>query len=134
MFKSFLKTASFTFFTKGFTILAGLISFSVTAKYLGPEGRGVLVYLGAVAGSSAMLVNFSMNKSLLNFFSQDEIAEKKKEYLPEAMGAIISFFGIAWAVGVLLVIGAYTFSLIRLPAPLLLLLIVLPRIAFFLEF
>jgi O-antigen/teichoic acid export membrane protein len=68
---TFARDVSITFVTKVAVVLIGFASSIITARYLGPEGRGILVVLMTIAGIASHFGNFGLHASNTYFVAQD---------------------------------------------------------------
>lgn len=78
MVLSFLIKGSFrwrvlqTFFTQLLMLTLGIISSIVTARLLGPEGRGVFFFLGTVVATLVQLGNFGLHASNTYYLAREQ--------------------------------------------------------------
>lgn len=81
-----------------YLVLVMLVSTSITARYLGPEGRGVLVAAQGWVGTFASIGYLSMAQPLFHRVS----GRPAREWLPDALGALLVIVGmvtlLGWAV------------------------------------
>jgi O-antigen/teichoic acid export membrane protein len=68
---TFARDVSITFVAKVAVVLIGFASSIITARYLGPEGRGILVVLMTIAGIASHFGNFGLHASNTYFVAQD---------------------------------------------------------------
>jgi O-antigen/teichoic acid export membrane protein len=61
-----------TLVSKGFAIPIGILSSIVTARYLGPSGRGVIAILTVIQGLALQFGTLGFNASIAYFVSQDQ--------------------------------------------------------------
>jgi O-antigen/teichoic acid export membrane protein len=66
-----------TFVSKGFAIPIGILSSIVTARYLGPSGRGVLAILIVLQGLAVQFGTFGMNASITYWIARDQRASSQ---------------------------------------------------------
>jgi O-antigen/teichoic acid export membrane protein len=76
----FVRHVSATFITRMAIMVIGFASSIVTARYLGPEGKGVLVVLMTITGVAVQFGNFGLHASNTYFVA------KEKERLPRIVG------------------------------------------------
>lgn len=78
-----------------YLVLVMLVSTSLTARYLGPEGRGVLVAAQGWVGTFASLGYLSMAQPLFRRVS----GKAPREWLPDALGALLAIVGVVTLLG-----------------------------------
>lgn len=76
----FVRHISLTFGTRIAILIVGFASSIITARYLGPEGRGILAVLMTITGIAVQFGNFGLHTSNTYFIAKD------KERLPKIIG------------------------------------------------
>jgi O-antigen/teichoic acid export membrane protein len=76
----FIHNVLETFATKITIVAIGFASSVVTARYLGPEGRGILVVLITITGMAMQFANFGLHASNTYFIAKD------RDKLPQIIG------------------------------------------------
>jgi O-antigen/teichoic acid export membrane protein len=59
-----------TFFTKGFLVFVGLISGIITARWLGPDDRGVLAIITSISATIWVLVNLGTSQASIYYINK----------------------------------------------------------------
>lgn len=95
---------SATFLTRIAVVAIGIGSNVVTARYLGPEGRGMLAVLTTVTGIAVQFGNFGLHSSNTYFVA------KNREILPELLGNTVWLSLIGGAIISLFVWGILYFN------------------------
>lgn len=67
----YARSVLITLLTKGLAIPVGILASIITARYLGPSGRGVLVLLAVIQGLAIQFGSFGFNASITYFISRD---------------------------------------------------------------
>ncbi|MBI4169312.1 MAG: flippase [Acidobacteria bacterium] len=68
---NFRDRVSMTLLARGLTLAIGLLSSVVTARWLGPEGRGVLAILSVVTGLALQFGNLGLHSSGVYFMARE---------------------------------------------------------------
>ena len=68
----YAKGVLITLISKAFVICIGILSSIITARYLGPSGRGVLAVLIVILGAAIQFGSFGFNASMAYFISRDK--------------------------------------------------------------
>ena len=69
---TFIRHISVTFVTKIAIIIIGFTSSVITARYLGPEGKGILAVLITITGIATQFGNFGLHSSNTYFVAHDK--------------------------------------------------------------
>jgi O-antigen/teichoic acid export membrane protein len=84
-----------TFLSKGLAIPIGIASSIITARYLGPSGRGVLTLLLVLQGFAIQFGTFGMNASITYFAARDRNSSSNVAsnavFLALVVGSLIAF-------------------------------------------
>lgn len=67
----YARSVLITLLSKGLAIPIGILASVITARYLGPSGRGVLVVLAVIQGLAIQFGSFGFNASITFFISRD---------------------------------------------------------------
>ena len=67
----FFDRVALTLLTRGLTILLGLVGSIVTARWLGPEGRGILAIVSVVTGLALQFGSLGLHSGNAYFVAQD---------------------------------------------------------------
>src|SRR5882762_2458673 len=67
----FFDRVALTLLTRGMTILLGLVGSIVTARWLGPEGRGILAIVSVVTGLALQFGSLGLHSGNAYFVAQD---------------------------------------------------------------
>src|SRR2546426_5392620 len=67
----FFDRVALTLLTRGLTILLGLVGSIVTARWLGPEGRGTLAIVSVVTGLALQFGSLGLHSGNAYFVAQD---------------------------------------------------------------
>jgi len=72
----------------GLTI--SLVTLSITAHYLGPEGRGIVAAASSWVGLAAGIGNFSMGQVVIHLAA----GKDRNEWLPRTLGTLLIIIGL----------------------------------------
>lgn len=86
-----------TILAKGIALVVGIVSSIITARYLGPEGRGILAVLVAVQGLAIQFGSFGFNASVTFFLSKE----------PDHRPAIVSTTVVSSIAGGIIIAAAF---------------------------
>ncbi|GAB4247529.1 MAG: hypothetical protein Kow00129_08100 [Thermoleophilia bacterium] len=74
---SIARNSALVFGTHGVALVAGLLSSILTARFLGPEGRGALIVVNITTNLLALLAGLGLSYSLTYFIGKDRISPQQ---------------------------------------------------------
>jgi hypothetical protein len=95
-----------TSFVKIYTAILGVLILSITARYLGPAGRGQIAVIQSLVGLFCMLGNFSLGQVVLHKMTTDS----KGDFLGNTFASLVVFTFIFTVIGWFVAIAIYLYN------------------------
>ncbi|MGH2568973.1 MAG: oligosaccharide flippase family protein, partial [Bacteroidota bacterium] len=97
----YAKGVLITLLAKGFAIPVGVASSIITARYLGPEGRGVLAVLFVLQGAAVLFGSLGLHSSSTYFIARNKenASAIASNILSAALGLSLLTAGVLYAIG-----------------------------------